>query len=74
VKRREAVLISDFQKTGWSGSEDARPRRHDPEDDLGRLGETANLSVPSVSFGRAAFSGQERVTVTAGLSNKVTRR
>jgi hypothetical protein len=26
--------------------------------------------VPSVSFARASFSGQERVTVTAGLSNK----
>src|SRR6058998_4180166 len=24
LKRREAVLISDFQKTGWTGSEDAR--------------------------------------------------
>src|SRR5262249_29485352 len=32
--------------------------------------DTANLSVPSVSFARASFSGQERITVTAGLSNK----
>ena len=24
LKRREAVLISDFQKSGWSGSEDVR--------------------------------------------------
>jgi hypothetical protein len=32
--------------------------------------DTSNLSVPSVSFGRAAFSGQERITVTAGLSNR----
>src|SRR5262249_33265365 len=31
---------------------------------------TANLAVPSVSFARASFSGQERITVTAGLSNK----
>jgi hypothetical protein len=71
VKRREAVLISDFQKTGWSGSEDA----HFPEGMTLRtvsVGEaaTTNLSVPSVSFGRAAFSGQERITLTAGLSNK----
>jgi aerotolerance regulator-like protein/VWA domain-containing protein len=71
MKRREAVLISDFQKAGWSGSDDAR------------LGEgmtlktlsvaqptTANLAVPSVSFARSQFSGQERITVTAGLSNK----
>jgi hypothetical protein len=71
VKRREAVLISDFQKTGWSGSEDA----HFPEGmalTTASVGAatTANLSVPSVSFARAAFSGQERITVTAGLSNK----
>jgi hypothetical protein len=71
VKRREAVLISDFQKTGWSGSEDA----HFPEGMTLRtvsVGEqtTTNLSVPSVSFARAAFSGQERITLTAGLSNK----
>ena len=31
---------------------------------------TANLAVPSVTFGRTAFSGQERIAVTAGLSNK----
>jgi hypothetical protein len=71
VKRREAVLISDFQKTGWSGSEDA----HFPEGmTLHTISvaepTTTNLSVPSVSFARAAFSGQERITVTAGLSNK----
>jgi hypothetical protein len=32
--------------------------------------DVANLSVPSVTFARASFSGQERITVTAGLSNK----
>jgi aerotolerance regulator-like protein/VWA domain-containing protein len=71
VKRREAVLISDFQKTGWTGSEEA----HFAEGmalstvPVGS-GPTANLSVPSVTFARSAFSGQERVAVTAGLSNK----
>jgi hypothetical protein len=71
VKRREAVLISDFQKTGWSGSEDARfPEGMTLKTTSVASEKTANLSVPSVSFGRAAFSGQERVTVTAGLSNK----
>src|SRR5262245_6299210 len=71
VKRREAVLISDFQKSGWSGSEDARfPEGMTLKTTSVAADNTANLSVPSVSFGRAAFSGQERVTVTAGLSNK----
>ncbi|HEY6212448.1 MAG TPA: BatA and WFA domain-containing protein [Vicinamibacterales bacterium] len=71
LKRREAVLISDFQKTGWSGSEDA----HFPDgmslttvsvaSDV-----TTNVAVPSVTFARSAFSGQERIAVTAGISNK----
>ena len=71
VKRREAVLISDFQKSGWSGSEDAKfPEGMALTTTSVASGNVVNLSVPSVSFGRAAFSGQERVTVTAGLSNK----
>src|SRR5438093_1072672 len=71
LKRREAVLISDFQKTGWSGSEDA----HFPEGMTLSTVSVAepsptNLAIPSVSFARAAFSGQERITLTAGLTNK----
>ncbi len=71
LKRRDAVLISDFQKSGWSGSEDVRF----PDGitvnavSVGAPG-TANLAVPSVTFARASFSGQERIAVTAGLSNK----
>jgi Aerotolerance regulator N-terminal/von Willebrand factor type A domain len=71
LKRREAVLISDFQKTGWSGSEDAHfPDGTSLTTASVASGGTGNLSVPSVSFGRANFSGQERITVTAGISNK----
>ena len=71
LKRREAVLISDFQKSGWSGSEDV----HFPEGMTVTpvsvaSPDTSNLAVPSVTFARASFSGQERITVTAGLSNK----
>jgi hypothetical protein len=71
LKRRETVLISDFQKAGWSGSEEV----HFPEGmtlntvSVASPG-TANLAVPSVTFARASFSGQERIAVTAGLSNK----
>ncbi|HWF86078.1 MAG TPA: BatA domain-containing protein [Vicinamibacterales bacterium] len=71
AKRREAVLISDFQRAGWSGSEDA----HFPEGmtltpvSVASSG-TVNLSVPSVTFARSSFSGQERVSVTAGLANR----
>ncbi len=71
VARREAILISDFQKSGWSGSEEARfPEGMTLSTVSVTNTATTNLSVPSVSFGRAAFSGQERVTVNAGLSNK----
>lgn len=71
MKRREAILISDFQKTGWSGSEDARfPEGTTLSTVSVASPKTANLAVPSVTFGRAHFSGQERITVSAGLSNK----
>ena len=70
LKRREAVLISDFQKIGWGSAEDA----HFPEGTTlttaSVASETANVAVPSVTFARTAFAGQERVAVTAGISNK----
>jgi hypothetical protein len=71
IKRREAVLISDFQRSGWSGSEEVRfPADMTVTTKSVAAANTANLSVPSVTFARASFSGQERLTVTAGLSNK----
>jgi hypothetical protein len=71
LQRKEAVLISDFQKTGWTGSEDV----HFPEGmgltPVSVATETvANLDVPSVTFARSSFSGQERITVTAGVANR----
>jgi hypothetical protein len=71
IKRREAVLISDFQRSGWSGSEEVRfPDGMTVSTVSVASPNSANLAVPSVTFGRASFSGQERITVTAGLSNK----
>ena len=71
LKRRQVVLISDFQKTGWSGSEEVRfPDGVTVSTVSVASADAANLAVPSVSFARANFSGQERITVTAGLSNK----
>jgi hypothetical protein len=71
LQRKEAILISDFQKTGWSGSEDVH---FDEGITLTPVsiasGPAPNLSVPSVSFARAPFSNQERITVTAGIANK----
>jgi hypothetical protein len=71
IKRREAILISDFQRSGWSGSEEVRfPEGMAISTVSVASPNTANLAVPSVAFARASFSGQERLTVTAGLSNK----
>ena len=71
IKRREAVLISDFQRSGWTGSEEVRfPEGMTVSTVSVASPNTANLAVPSVAFARSSFSGQERLTVTAGLSNK----
>jgi hypothetical protein len=71
IKRREAVLISDFQRSGWSGSEEVRFGEGITVNTVSvASANTANLAVPSVAFARSSFSGQERLTVTAGLSNK----
>jgi hypothetical protein len=71
LPRREAILISDFQKTGWSTSEDVHFA-----DGITLIPvsvaapDAANVAVPSVSFNRSAFSNQERIAVTAGVVNK----
>ena len=71
LQRREAMLITDFQKSRLERRRGrALPRRHDADAGVGRVATTANISVPSVTFARAAFSGQERITVTAGVTNK----
>jgi hypothetical protein len=71
ARRREVVLISDFQRAGWTGSEDV----HFPEGYTLTPVSVAspkpnNLAIPSVTFARTSFSGQERVTVSAGIANK----
>jgi hypothetical protein len=71
LQRKEAVLISDFQKTGWSGSEDVHFSDGITLTPVSVATETvANVAVPSVNFARSSFSNQERITVTAGVANK----
>jgi hypothetical protein len=71
LQRKEAVLISDFQKGGWGSSEDARFADKMTLTTMSvASADTSNISVPSVTFARSAFSGQERVAVTAGLANR----
>jgi hypothetical protein len=69
--RKEAVLISDFQRSGWERQEEI----HLPEGaTLAPISvgapETSNLAVSSVALQRASFQNEERVTITAGLTNR----
>jgi hypothetical protein len=69
--RREAYLITDFQKTGWERQEDIRL----PEGavitpvSVAEL-ETSSLSVSNVAIARTSFSNEERATITASLVNR----
>src|SRR5215210_3451721 len=70
LPRREVILISDFQRTGWQGAEGVRlpdgvTLTPVPIADA----DTANVSVTPVSLQRSTFSEQDRVTVTGGVTN-----
>ena len=74
MPRREAVLISDFQKIGWEKQEDI----HLPEGATltpvtVAAGDTSDLAITAVTFARNQFSGQDRVVATAGVSNHSTK-
>jgi len=70
LPRREVVLVTDFQRGGWRGADGVRlpdgavltPK---PIGDT----DTANVAVTPVAIERSTFSDQERVTVTAGVTN-----
>ena len=71
LRTREVVMISDFQRNGWVRDENLRL----PEGTTFRPiaitdAQTANVTVSSVLPQRSMFSGQERVTVAAGVINR----
>jgi hypothetical protein len=69
--RKEVYLISDFQKTGWERQEDIRLPEGATITPISVADmETADLAVASVVLKRASFSGEERVTISAGLINR----
>jgi hypothetical protein len=73
LPRREVVLITDFQRTGWQGAEGVRlPEGTELTPVSVATGDTANLSVTPVSLQRSTFSNQQRVTVTGGVVNHGT--
>jgi len=71
LPQKEVVLISDFQRNGWERSEEIRlPEGAVLTPVSVADADAASLSVSSVAFARESFSGQERVTVTAGITNR----
>lgn len=76
LPRREVVLISDFQRNGWRGTEGARLPEGSLLTPVPVTGSTdrPNVTITGVSLNRSTFSNQERVAVTAGLANRSERR
>ena len=71
LPRKEAILISDFQKSGWERQEEiSLPEGATLTPISVATPETANLAVTSVRFQRTSFSGEERVMVSAGVTNR----
>ena len=75
LPRREVILISDFQRGGWRGEEGARLPQGTVLTPVPVTGseDKSNVSVTAVSLARSTFSDQERVTITAGLTNRTER-
>jgi hypothetical protein len=70
LPRREAILITDFQRGGWQGGEGVKLPEGAvltavPITDSGKV----NLAVAPVSLQQSEFQNQQRVTVTSGAVN-----
>ena len=72
LPKREVVIISDFQRGGWRGEEGAKLPAGTtftpvPVQDAA---DKPNLSVTGVTFARSSFNDQQRLVVTAGITNR----
>jgi hypothetical protein len=71
LPRKEAVLISDFQKTGWEQREEIRlPEGATLTPISVATPGTANVSVTKADFQRVPFSNAEQVTITVLVTNR----
>ncbi len=69
--RKEVVLISDFQKLAWAPSDDDRLPAGTVLTPVAITDtDTRNLSVTPVAVRRSRFEGQERATITGGVTNR----
>ena len=74
LPRREVILVSDFQRSGWTGAEGVRlPDGATLTPVAITDADPVNLSVTPVSLQRTTFSEQDRVTVTGGVVNHGAR-
>src|SRR5688572_411805 len=75
LPRREAVLISDFQRSGWQGEQGSRLPAGAVLTPVAvkTVVDKPNLGVTGVTFARSTFSNQERVSVTAGVINRTAQ-
>ncbi|HEX6974953.1 MAG TPA: BatA domain-containing protein, partial [Vicinamibacterales bacterium] len=74
LPRREVILVSDFQRSGWPGAEGVRlPDGATVTPVAVADADASNLSVTPVSLQRSTFSEQDRVTVTGGVANHGSR-
>ena len=71
LPRREVVMISDFQRTGWQGAEGTALPSGTVLTPVAVQGgsDRPNVTVTAASLARSTFANQERAVVTAGLTN-----
>jgi aerotolerance regulator-like protein/VWA domain-containing protein len=74
LPRREVVLVTDFQKSGWEGADEVRlpPSTALRRVDVSEKG-ASNLAITGVDLDRDYASGRERVLASARLVNRGTR-
>ncbi len=71
LPRQEVVLISDFQRSGWSPGDGLRlPAGTTVTPVTVQADSTRNVAVTPITMQREQVSGQDRVTITAGVLNR----
>jgi hypothetical protein len=69
--RKEAVVVSDMQRTGWEKPEEIQfPEGTTFTPVSVAATDPANVSVTSVTFNRTRFANEERIIVTAAIMNR----
>jgi hypothetical protein len=71
--RKEAVVVSDMQRTGWEKPEEIQfPEGTTFTPVSVAASDSSNVSVTSVTFNRTRFANEERIVATAAIANRGT--